>query len=386
MRDVNESGKMAFFKMQAKRRQDKEYLAYDTTSVSSWSELIRAVRYGRNKDGDSLPQVNMALVFGEESALPVYYRVLPGNITDVSTIRKLLKDVSFLEIDKLKLVMDRGFYSADNINALYKGHYKFLVAARTNVKFVAGTLEDAKKSIQDFRNYDSAHDVYHYTASSKWLYVDKSRQGEIAAKGERRIYIHIYYNGTRAEEEKQRFAKSLAETQAAIVAGENLSDVQERLRSKYFIVNETAIRGARIDYREDAIKKRMDGFGYFILLSNDIKDPVAAIEIYRRKDMAEKAFDNLKERLEMKRTKVHSDETLQGRFFLQFLALIYVSYIHKHMRDHDLYRNYTMQTMLDALDVIERYEYNGQRPFIGEVTEKQRYLLKCFEVQLPNTL
>jgi len=34
---------------------------------------------------------------------------------------------------------------------------------------------------------------------------------------------------------------------------------------------------------------------------------VSAIDIYRKKDTVEKAFDNLKDRLEMKRTTVHSD-------------------------------------------------------------------------------
>ena len=43
---------------------------------------------------------------------------------------------------------------------------------------------------------------------------------------------------------------------------------------------------------------------------------VAVLEIYRKKDMVEKTFDNLKERLEMKRTSVHSDRTLAGKFFV----------------------------------------------------------------------
>ena len=66
MRNISEDGKMRFFRMQTERRQEREYLAYDTTSVSSWSEYIKAVRYGKNKDNDNLPQVNMALVFGDD--------------------------------------------------------------------------------------------------------------------------------------------------------------------------------------------------------------------------------------------------------------------------------------------------------------------------------
>lgn len=52
------------------------------------------------------------------------------------TIKKMLTDIDFLKLDKVKLVMDRGFYSEANINALYHKHYKFLIAAKTSLKFV----------------------------------------------------------------------------------------------------------------------------------------------------------------------------------------------------------------------------------------------------------
>jgi len=55
---------------------------------------------GHNKDHDPLPQINLALLFGEESGLPVYYRKLPGNIADVKTIQKLLADIDFLQLEK----------------------------------------------------------------------------------------------------------------------------------------------------------------------------------------------------------------------------------------------------------------------------------------------
>lgn len=386
MRDISESGKLEFFKRQSLRRQEKEYLAYDTTSISSWSECINGVCYGKNKDHDNLPQINMALVFGEESSMPVYYRVLPGNINDVTTVRKLLKDVGFLEINKLKLVMDRGFYSADNINALYKEHYKFLIATKTNNSFVSGLVEKAKAVIQDFSHYDVEHEVYYMASTENWHYTQKDRHGNIAIDENRRIYVHIYYNGMRAEEEKARFSKALALTESELKAKAELSESHKLLAEKYFIIKETPKRGVKIHYNDNAIQKHMAQSGYFVLLSNDIKDSVSAIDIYRKKDMVEKAFDNLKDRLEMKRTTVHSEETLAGRFFLQFLALIFVSYIHKHMKDNNLYRNYTMQSLLDALDVIERYDYHGQIYHCSEITQKQQLLFACFNAVLPTTL
>lgn len=385
MRNIPESGRLHFFRMQTHRRTEKEYLAYDTTSVSSWSQCIKAVRYGKNKDHDNLPQVNMALIFGEESSLPVYYRVLPGNITDVVTIRKLITDIRFLEINKLKLVLDRGFFSASNINALYKGHHKFLISIKTNNSLVSKLVEEAKVTIKHYSHYDVDHEVYSMSSVEKWPYTQKDKHGNMVHQT-RKIYVHIYYNGIRAEEEKMRFTKTLARIESALKSKTKLSKNQSVLKDKYLIVKETPKRGIMIQYNNEAIEKYMDNLGYFVLVSNDIKDSMVALETYRKKDMIEKAFDNLKERLEMKRTSVHSDATLAGKFFVQFLALIFVSYIHKHMRDNNLYRNYTMQSLLDSLDVIERFDYGGKKYHCSEVTQKQRDIYALFAATPPNTI
>jgi transposase len=386
LRDIPEQAKLEFFKRQSKRRQEKEYLAYDTTSVSSYSESIKAVRYGKNKDDDNLPQVNMALIFGEESCMPVYYRILPGNITDVMTVRKLIKDIDFLEVNKLKLVLDRGFYSANNINALYHGHHKFLIAVKNNSEFISGFLEKATTEMHDFGHYNADQEVYQWGSMGEWPYVQNDRYGNTPLKDNRRIYIHIYYNGQRAEDEKTRFNKSLAATEAVLRSSGKLTEAQRSLVEQYFIVTETPKRGVQVHYQNEAIQEHLSQFGYFVLLSNEVKDSATALEIYRKKDMVEKAFDNLKERLEMKRTTVYSDQTLAGKFFLQFLSLIYISYVHKHMRDNNLYRNYTMQSLFDALDVIERYDYGNQRYHCSEITQKQKDLYAYFETSPPTTL
>jgi transposase len=56
-------------------------------------------------------------------------------------------------------------------------------------------------------------------------------------------------------------------------------------------------------------------------MSNGIKYPVTALKIYRTKDLIEKAFVNLKERLNMRRMSVASEENLEGKLFVQFAQL-----------------------------------------------------------------
>jgi transposase len=69
-------------------------------------------------------------MYGEESRLLFYYRKLPGNIPDVKTVKNLIADITQLEYKKVKLVMDRGFYSEDNVNAILGAHLKFLMGVK----------------------------------------------------------------------------------------------------------------------------------------------------------------------------------------------------------------------------------------------------------------
>lgn len=107
---------------------------------------------------------------------------------------------------------------------------------------------------------------------------------------------------------------------------------------------------------------------------------------YRNKDLIEKAFGNLKNRLDMRRTAVASSENMEGKLFVQFVALIYLSAIHKVMKERQLYRNYSMPTLLDELNLIERFDYPGRKRQCGEVTGKQADIYAAFGVTPPNML
>ena len=86
----------------------------------------------------------------------------------------------------------------------------------------------------------------------------------------------------------------------------------------------------------------------------------------------------------MRRTSVSSSENLEGKLFVQFIALIYLSYIKKAMCDNDLYKNYTTQELIDDLDVIERYEQPGKKHRMGEMTKKQTKLYIALGVSAPS--
>jgi transposase len=382
---ITEEDRYRFFRLQAERRCEKEYWAYDITSVSSYSECLKQIRYGMNKEHDHLAQLNLALVFGQESSLPFYYRKLPGNVTDVKTVRNMLADIDFLNLKKVHLVMDRGFYSAENVNELYKEHHKFLIGAKLSLRFVKEQLDSVRHSLREWTNYCENHEVFATCVPIKWDYLQERPNKGDTIRGERRMYLHLYFNGERATEDEQRQTRRLLALQKELQTGQRRPE-NSKLYDKYFETHETPARGVTVTARQEAIDEARRNYGYFALISNEIKDPIKALDVYRNKDLVEKAFGNLKERLSMRRLLVSSEQSLDGKLFVQFVALIYLSCIKKAMQINNLFGKYTLQGLLDQFDVIECFGRPGKDMRIGEVTKKQRELYNIIGVAPPPSL
>lgn len=180
-------------------------------SLSSYSGVLRQVQSGTNKEGDSLPQFNLALVFGETSNLPFYYRKLAGNIPDTKTVKHLLADLATLKFTKAKLVMDRGFYSEDNLNALFKEHVKFLIASKMSVSWVRRELEILYENFRNFDVYNDTCQLYCRTIQTKWHYTQKRPYKGDPISESRRVYLHYYCNIDKAAEKEKAFDRQLME-------------------------------------------------------------------------------------------------------------------------------------------------------------------------------
>jgi len=130
----------------------------------------------------------------------------------------------------------------------------------------------------------------------------------------------------------------------------------------------------RLKAGKQTIDEAKLNYGYFALISNEMKDLIEALENYRNKDLVEKAFGDLKERINLRRLSVSSEASLDGKLFVEFIAFIYLSYLKKQMQGQDLCKKYTMQQLLDEFAIIECFEQLGAQIRMGEVTKRQMEL------------
>jgi len=174
-----------FYRAWHKLIREREYIALDITSVSSYSGQIGACEWGYNRDGENLPQINIMMLVGEESRLPVYQAVYDGSLNDVKTLKTAIKSFGHITGGKaIIVVMDKGFYSAENINAMLNVEWpvNFVIAAPFKSKLTETLVESARDGIDDVENVI--------------VIGNDSMRGmsKVIAWGDHNIYAHIYFS------------------------------------------------------------------------------------------------------------------------------------------------------------------------------------------------
>lgn len=271
--------------------------------------------------------------------------------------------------------MDKGFYSKKNVEALLDSRDKFILAVPLNNKWVQHAIDDIFEVIhgpEGYRKLD-AETLYVHSRLYPW------------GKEKRRCYLHLYYNAHARAEAVDRFNEELVMYKEELESGKLNNEHQEAYNS-FFVIKTTPKRGIKITYNTQTISQYINRYsGFQALLANGIKDPLEALQIYRDKDIVEKCFDDLKNQLDMKRLRMHSSATVDGRLFVQFIALIYISALRRDMRKSTLIERYTVRELLQEMDTLTKVKYSGKYGHIlTEVTKSQREILKGLNITLPD--
>ena len=367
--EITLSDRNSFFVAWNEILKEKEYMALDITSISTYSEFIKDAEWGHNRDNESLPQINLCLLMGEQSRLPVYHAVYSGSLTDVSTLKTTLESAASLSLSKITAVMDKGFYKATNVNDMMSDQsgIRFLMAVPFSNDFAKKLVVGARQSIDLVENNINVGDdsVLGVAKEQPW-------------GGVRTVNAHIFYNVVQAAIAKRELYSQVSSL-AQLAKAEPKSRLHRQSFKKYLDIKNPGGAEYSIQIRQDVVDEELANKGWLVTISNNIKDAAEAIRIYRAKDVVEKGFYRLKNSLELGRLRVHSDEAMQNKIFVGFIALILMSHIHSVMLDQDLYLKMTMKKLILIMEKI-RVVYIKDDRILMPVTKEQSDILRAFKL------
>ena len=367
---IRDRDRVSFFRAWAKKRSEQECIAFDITSVSSYSKLNEYLEYGYNRDGEDLPQINMAMLFGETSLLPIFYSVIQGSIRDMSTLHTMLTYAEELEITHVRFVMDKGFYSDTNIKEMANNRIKYAIAVpfTTNLSKVMVDKHRAKLQSPSL-TFSLNGDLIQGTAIATTI---KGQKGTIFVYFNERLYLDL----------KEGLLKRILRLEHSLKGKRSKPSSHSDPCMKYLTVRRSK-SGLRISRNEEAIEASLRYKGYMVMISNDVRDPQECLAFYRAKDAVEKAFDNMKNELDMKRLRIHSETSMHGRTFVAFLGLVLQSWIDKKMKEKMMYKKFTQEEVFSELKRLKIIELTKGKKILTEVSKNQAFVFREFGLPIP---
>ncbi|MCQ2138532.1 MAG: transposase [Bacteroidales bacterium] len=90
-------------------------------------------KFSKSKPGSYENLINLMFVYSVGAQVPVYYRIMPGDIKDVKSFSLCFKESG---IKDATAIIDKGFYSKKNIRMLEDAGMKFIVPLKRSDKSI----------------------------------------------------------------------------------------------------------------------------------------------------------------------------------------------------------------------------------------------------------
>lgn len=319
--------------------QSSENLIIDLTHIFSESENINWLSIGHNPQDQFHHQINMLLIFSHDKMKPVYFRLLPGSIRDVSSIKATIEES---KISNALFVGDKGFHSSMNVETLEKENLRYILPIKRNNGDT--NYEVIKK--HDRKNFDGFFIFEHRYIWHKQLKSDDTRK------------FILFFDEQLKTEEENSFLQRINRI------SEDKKEEKEQILNSFY--------------------ERQFELGTITVVTNT-KHPAEDIYKYLKARInVEVAFDTFKNILEADKTYMRTDAHMYGWVFVNFISLnLYYSLYGILASKEKLLEHYSPKDVIMHFSKVYKVNVDGKE-LIAEVPKTTRILLE--KIGLPNDL
>lgn len=286
-------------------------LALDSTSISTYSNTIDDAAYGHAKQNEDLKQINLTLCTDYVSGDVCYAYQSEGSINDMALFPNMLMRMqnNGIDLSRTLLVTDRGYSSLFNSQKLYNLEIPFIQGVRKVEDSVKQKFIDYADSFRNVAFMNSRLNVSARTFDDQWK--ADTDQGMLTISG----YLHLYHNPTKAAAEQMQLLRQVDEM-IDIRNGKQRYDYDKWRNLSRFITEKDGVFSRNVN----TLSAACSSMGQFVIRSNTIKDPFAALSLYRMRNIVEVGFNQFKNQTAGSRLYATSS-TYIGKLFIHTIAL-----------------------------------------------------------------
>jgi transposase len=351
-------------------------IVYDITSTYVYGSTIPVTARGYNRDGNTLLQYNVGLAVTEPAGIPIHFKVFPGSIVDVSTVKGFAHDLRTFGVTEVTFVVDRGFFSTSNLVDLVSETSHVIGAIPATLKKYSQLLSKSK-NLEHPKNACTRRDELVYLLEHQDIIKDIP------------VKFIVVLNPVRREREHTKKMKHILEIE------EQLHRIQNQWKNGTFEgnINETVntltkdykkcftvlIRkyNMQITRHDKAIQRILNRCGkYIIFTTHTDMEPRDVIDKYFEKDVIEKSFFVMKHLENLQPTRVRLENRVYANVFMCYLGYLLYSMLKSKIPQKS---NLTTGSTLEELSRIREIEFTDQTNLdrqLTELTKNQKNIIK----------
>ena len=351
------------------------YVSYDSTNKNSDAGDIDIVEFGKAKDDKGLPVFNLSIAMDKTNRVPLFYEEYPGSVTDVSQFTFMVDKVIEYEYKKIGFILDRGYFSKENIRYIDDNGYTFIIMCKGCKALVSGLVLENQGSFETRRESAiRSYKVYGITVPGR-LYEDDTKVR----------YFHIYYNPSKQAAEREHLEQRIEKFRQFLDKHIGKPERFGKTYQEYFHLHydrKGFFRGA--DERTDIIERELQLCGYFCIITSEKMTASQALVQYKGRDISEKLFRSDKTFIGSRSERVQSAQSMSSKIFIEFVALIVRNRIYNLLKEQMIrmesrQKYLTVPAALRELEKIEMVRRNNKTYKLDHaVTKTQKIILSSF--------
>lgn len=360
----------------SRNHREKIYISYDSTNKNSQAGDVEIVEYGKPKVDIGFPVFNYAVGYDVNNREPLFYEKYPGSIVDISQLKLMLNKAQGYGYKKVGFILDRGYFSKQNIEHMDKCGYSFIMMVKGMADLVSELILSNKGSFENKRSCDM----------DRFGVYGKTVKGRLYKSDQKERYFHIYHSISKEASERIRFEDKLKTMKTYMMSHRDEEFTFGPMYKKYFYLHYDKENKIFLLPEENtqATERELDLCGYFVIITSDKMTAKEALHIYKSRDMSEKAFRGDKTYLGDKSLRVHSTESTSAKIFIEFVAMIIRNKMYTCLFDEmkRLNKKTNYMTVPAAIKELEKIELTRQADNVYRldhaVTKTQKNILNAF--------
>ena len=355
---------------------EKIYISYDSTNKNCQAGDIEMVEFGHPKVDVGQPVFNYAVAYDTHNQEPLFYEKYPGSLNDISQLQFMLDKAFGYGYKKIGFILDRGYFSCENIQYMDKCGYSFVIMVKGMASLVNELVLEHKGTFESKR----VNNIYEYGVYGKTV------RHRLYAGDKKERYFHLYHSISKESAERAGIENRLNQMTLYLKKYQNKVKEFGPGFEKYFNLHYDEKTQAFVlpEERCSVVERELDLAGYFCIITSEKMSAKEAIELYKSRDTSEKLFRGDKSYLGNKSIWVYSEESARAKIFVEFVAMILRCRMYTKLKEEmkNLEKKPNYMTVPVALKELEKIEMVRQLDNVYRldhaVTANQKTILNAF--------